>query len=71
MSKYTQKVKGSISRKLQQEFTELKNKYWGQHLWTRGYFVVSSGNVTDEMWIEYINNQKFKEQDFGNFKVTS
>jgi putative transposase len=70
-SKLTQRIKGTTSRKLQQEFTELKNKYWGQHLWARGYFVVSSGNVTDEMWMEYIKNQKFEEQDFGDFRVTN
>nr|WP_246462235.1 transposase [Mesorhizobium sangaii] len=29
----------------------------GQHLWARGYWVVSSGNVTDEMLAEYIKNQ--------------
>src|SRR5215472_8085653 len=23
------------------------------HLWARGYWVVSSGNVTDEMWVDY------------------
>src|SRR5215467_13862252 len=23
------------------------------HLWARGFWVVSSGNVTDEMWVDY------------------
>src|SRR5262249_53909789 len=32
-------------------------RYWGQHLWARGYWVASSGNVTDEVWAEYIKNQ--------------
>ncbi len=35
------------------EFLQLKKKYWGQHLWARGYWVASSGNVTDEVWKEY------------------
>ena len=69
VSKYLQRVKGSTSRKLQQEFQELKKRYWGQHLWARGYFVVSSGNVTDEMWMNYIKNQEGEQIDFGNFKV--
>jgi putative transposase len=28
---------------------KLRKEYWGRHLWSRGYFVCSSGNVTDEM----------------------
>ncbi len=71
VSKYVQRIKGNTSRKLQQEFPELKRKYWGQHLWARGYFVVSSGNVTDEMWIEYIKNQKSQEFEFGDFQITA
>jgi putative transposase len=40
-----------------------------QHLWARGYWVVSSGNVTDEMWVDYIKNQAPPEPD-DDFKVT-
>ena len=56
-------VKGRSSRKLQQEFAELGRRYWGQHLWARGYWVASSGNVTDEVWKDYIKNQKPPEPD--------
>jgi len=38
------------------------------HLWARGYWVVSSRNVTDEMWVDYIKNQTPPEDD--NFNVT-
>lgn len=37
-SKMVQYLKGRSSRLLQDEFPELKKKYWGQHLWARGYF---------------------------------
>jgi len=48
----------------------LKKRYWGQHLWARGYWVATSaGNVTDEVWMEYIKNQKLPEPD-DNFSVT-
>lgn len=49
--------KGSTSRKLQMEYKELNKQFLGQHLWERGYFVASSGNVTDEIIREYIQNQ--------------
>jgi REP element-mobilizing transposase RayT len=42
---------------------------WGQHLWSRGYWAASSGNVTDEVWMEYIKNQVPPEPE-DNFKVT-
>ena len=51
------------------EFGILRKRYWGQHLWSRGYWVASSGNVTDEVWMEYIKNQVPPEPD-DNFKVT-
>ncbi len=49
-----QYIKGYSSRKLLMENNELNKKFWGQHLWARGYFVASSGNVTDEVIIQYI-----------------
>ena len=62
-------LKGRSSHKLLSEFGVLRKRYWGQHLWARGYWVVSSGNVTDDMWVEYIKNQTPPEPD-DNFNVT-
>ena len=38
-------------------------RYWGQYLRARGYRVASSGNVTDEVWMEYIKSQTQSEPD--------
>ncbi len=46
-------IKGNTSKKLQMEYKELNKQFWGRHLWARGYFVASSGNVTDEVIAEY------------------
>ncbi len=40
---------------MQEEFTILKQKYLGRHLWARGYFSATSGNVIDDIINEYIN----------------
>ena len=56
VSSFVQKAKGRSSRKVQQEFPDLKKRYWGKHFWGRGYFSSTSGNVTDEIINEYINN---------------
>ena len=53
------------------EFQHLQKPYWGRHLWARGYFVASSGNVTDEVIAEYIRlQQEGTEPDDGgdNFR---
>ena len=63
-----QRVKGRSSRKLTVEFAEIRKACWGRHVWTRGFFVASSGNVTDEVVREYIEKQDvLKPED--NFKV--
>ena len=51
-SKAVQFLKGKSSHKLLSKFSVLRKRYWGQHLWSRGYWVASSGNVTDEVWKE-------------------
>ena len=57
VSDFVQKAKGRSSRKIQVEFQHiLKDRYWGKHFWGGGYFSSTSGNVTDEMINEYINN---------------
>lgn len=57
VSRFTQYCKGKTSRKLLQESTVLRKQYWGQHLWARGYFAVSSGTITDEAIVAYIASQ--------------
>ena len=57
VSDMMQYLKGRSSKKLQEEFPELKKKYWGQHLWAIGYFCRSVGTVTDEIIKEYIEKQ--------------
>jgi hypothetical protein len=61
VSKIVQYMKGGTSRKLQMEYKELNKQFWGQHLWARGYFAASNGNVTDEVIAEYIRNQDLEE----------
>lgn len=46
----------------------VRKRYWGQHLWARGYWVASSGNVTDEVWKKYIEEQRPDEPD-DDFRV--
>ena len=63
ISKLVQSLKGKSSYKLLGENKELSKQFWGRHLWARGYFVATSGNVTDEVIMEYIKKQDIKEGD--------
>ena len=49
VSRLVQRMKGLKSRKLLMENCRLNKAFWGRHLWGRGYFVASTGNVTEEM----------------------
>jgi putative transposase len=69
VSKAVQYIKGKSSRKLLQEFEVLRKKYWGQHLWARGYFVVTVGNINEEDVQKYIENQEMHHQE-DNFRIS-
>jgi putative transposase len=67
-SKIMQYLKGRSSRLLQDQFPELKKKYWGQHLWARGYFCATVGTVDEETIRTYIANQ-FNEEKNDIFTI--
>ena len=72
VSDLVQRLKGRSSRLLLDEFTELKRQFWGHHIWARGYFVASSGNVTDDVIKQYIESQEktFPPDDGSTFTTS-
>lgn len=58
VSDIVKKLKGRVSRKLQQEYPKLSKRYWGKHFWAIGYGAWSTGNVSDEMVNEYLEHHK-------------
>jgi len=65
---YQSSIKGKPFRKLMMAFKTLSRTFWGRHIWSRGYFVASSGNVTDEVITQYIEQQGLEPSD-GDFKT--
>jgi len=65
VSKLMQYLKGKTSHTLQMEYPHLRKRYWGRHLWARGYYCVSVGNVTDEMIRAYIEGQDEQPHEEG------
>ena len=68
-SKVMQAIKGKTSQHLLQDHRKLRKEFWGRHLWARGYFVATTGNVSDTMVAEYIETQDVETRD--DDRVTS
>ena len=56
VSDVMRRIKGCTSRKIQQEFPELRKRYWGQRFWARGFFCTTSGMITNDIIINYIES---------------
>ena len=72
VSDLVQRLKGRSSRKILEDFEEMRRAFWGRHIWARGYFAASSGNVTDDIIKQYIEAQGenfLPPDDGGNFTV--
>ena len=69
-SRVMQAIKGKSSHHLLRDYRRLRVEFWGRHLWGRGFFVCSSGNVTDEVIAEYIRLQGGEPQNDDRFRVS-
>ena len=63
-AKIAQYLKGKTSYRLLREFSDLRKRYWGSHLWGRGYFCSTVGAVTEEMIKKYIEDQSDEPNGF-------
>ena len=72
VSNYVKAVKGKSSRKLLSEYRRLSKMFWGRHIWARGYFAASTGNVTDDVVAEYIRlQQELETTEDEDFSIES
>ena len=67
ISDIMKRLKGRSAKLLLLEYSELKKRYWGGHLWGIGYGAWSTGNITDEMIQEYLNHHKDGPNGDQNF----
>ena len=67
ISEIIKRLKGRSAKILLLEYSELKKRYWGGHLWGIGYGAWSTGNITDEMIQEYLNHHKEGPNSDQNF----
>ena len=67
VSDMLKRLKGRSAKLLLEEYSELKKRYWGGHLWGIGYGVWSTGNITDEMIQQYLDHHKDGPNSDQNF----
>jgi len=58
VSDFVRRVKGRSSHRVQMEFPDLRKRYRGRHLWGRGYFCTTSGNITDDAILQYLESHE-------------
>jgi len=67
-SEIMRRIKGRTASKLFEEFPVIKKRYWGRHFWGRGFFCVTSGQITDEMIKAYLEHH-FEPKKDDNFRT--
>jgi len=61
-SKIVEILKTITSKEIFRRFPSLKQRLWGGHLWSRGYYVGTSGDkVTNDLIKRYIKYQRAEE----------
>jgi len=53
-------IKGVSSRKLRQEYPDIKNILWGNAFWSPSYFLATSGQVSIDVLKNYVDSQMDK-----------
>jgi putative transposase len=62
-------VKGKISLRLFQRYEQVGKRYWGRHLWARGYCVSIVG-LNEEQIREYVQWQEKREKEIEKRQLT-
>ena len=62
VSKFMGYLKGKLALKLFDRFPQLRKRYWGRHLWSRGYCVSTVG-LDEERIRKYVKWQNKKDKD--------
>jgi putative transposase len=55
-------LKGKLAIRILQRYEKLGKKYWGRHLWSRGYCVSTVG-IDETRICEYVKWQERKERE--------
>lgn len=60
LTKVINSIKGASSRVLRNEFPDTKKFLWGDSFWTPSYFLATTGQVSLDVLIAYVDSQESK-----------
>ena len=64
LTKFINILKGHSSKEIREKHHDLiKNKLWGDHLWSPSYFISTSGNVSLDTLINYVQTQRTLDEE--------
>jgi len=66
-------LKGKSAEYLRRDFPELAKKYWGLHIWARGYFVSTVGidSATIQKYVKEQVDSQMREEQFALWRDDS
>lgn len=62
ISQYLGFLKGKLALNLFDQYPELRKRYWGQHVWSRGYCVSTIG-LDEEQILKYVRWQTAQDKE--------
>jgi putative transposase len=62
VSQYLGFLKGKLALSLFDQYPELRKRYWGQHVWSKGYCVSTIG-LDEERILKYVKWQTEQDKD--------
>ena len=62
VSEYMGFLKGKLALRLFDQYPELRKRYWGQHVWSKGYCVSTIG-LDEERILKYVRWQTEQEKE--------
>ena len=61
-------LKGKLALRLLQKYESLQTKYWGRHIWSRGYFVSTVG-IDEDQIRKYVRYQEEKDKRTDQYNL--
>lgn len=61
LADYVRIIKGSTSKSIRNRFPEVKQKLWKNAFWSKSYCLITTGEVTLDKLIEYVESQGQEE----------
>ena len=62
-------LKGKLGLRLFQRYEQIGKRYWGRHLWSRGYCVSTVG-LNEKQIREYVKYQEKKEKEIDKKQMS-